>query len=405
MSPPRLMFASWHAYLDFSSGAALSTRDLFEDLSAHGWQCRVVCGPKLDYGDGREPTAVLKECRISYHREQCAPTRGARYDLYHFRVGGVPVSQYRPECESHVGLTARRSPSQEEGVPFLDVVERACVQFRPDVVLTYGGPPIGPHLINRVRRRGAKVVFAVHNLSYRSRELLEQADVVQVPSEFARRAYRERVGIEADAVEYPRSLRDVIAERNDGRFVTFINPVPGKGVAWFARIAAEMARRRPEMPFLVVEGRGGVDWLRRVPLDLSGLRNLHGMKSTPRPREFYSQTRVVLMPSLAEETFGRVAAESLANGIPVLASNRGALPETLGAAGFVFDIPERYTADSVKVPAAEEVEEWVATIERLWDDDALYRGQRQKALERARVWEPDRVRPRVEDFFRRVPRG
>jgi glycosyltransferase involved in cell wall biosynthesis len=399
------MFASWHAYLDFSSGAALAMRDLFEDLTAHGWPCRVVCGPRLDYGDGREPTSVLRDCRIGYHREQCAPARGAEYELYHFTVGGVPISQYRPASPRTPVAHAPGSPAaptQEEGVPFLDVVERACIRFRPDVVLTYGGPPIGPHLIKRVRRHGAKVVFAVHNLSYRDRELLGQADVVQVPSEFARRAYRERVGIEAEVVEYPRSLRDVIAERNDRQFVTFVNPVPQKGVAWFARIALEMSRRRPEIPSLVVEGRGGAEWLQRMPLDLSGLRNLHLMRSTPRPKEFYARSRMLLMPSLAEETFGRVAAEAMANGIPVLASNRGALPETLGDAGFVFDIPERYTAASVVVPAAEEVGEWVATIERLWDDSAFYEEQRQKALARAQVWEPDRLRPKVEDFFQRV---
>lgn len=45
--------------------------------------------------------------------------------------------------------------------------------------------------------------------------------------------------------------------------------------------------------------------------------------------------RVVLMPSLWEESFGRVAAEAMANGIPVLSSDRGALPETVGAGRFV----------------------------------------------------------------------
>lgn len=57
---PRLLFASYHAYLDQSSGAALSTRDLFEDLAAHGWECRVACGPKLDYEDGRGPADALR---------------------------------------------------------------------------------------------------------------------------------------------------------------------------------------------------------------------------------------------------------------------------------------------------------------------------------------------------------
>jgi glycosyltransferase involved in cell wall biosynthesis len=48
-------------------------------------------------------------------------------------------------------------------------------------------------------------------------------------------------------------------------------------------------------------------------------------------------------PSLWRESLGRVPIEAMANGIPVLASDRGALPETLRDAGFVFTIPDRCT--------------------------------------------------------------
>src|SRR5262249_7022856 len=90
-----------------------------------------------------------------------------------------------------------------------------------------------------------------------------------------------------------------------------------------------------------VEGRGKADGLAGLPVDLSGLSNLHRMANTPDPRDFYRVSRVVLMPSLWRESLGRVPIEAMANGIPVLASDRGALPETLGDAGFVFTIPAR----------------------------------------------------------------
>src|ERR1017187_8611958 len=70
------------------------------------------------------------------------------------------------------------------------------------------------------------------------------------------------------------------------------------------------------------------------------------MANTPDPRDFYGVSRVVLMPSLWRESLGRVPIEAMANGIPVLASDRGALPATLGDAGFVFTIPERCTLAS-----------------------------------------------------------
>src|SRR5207249_8635422 len=105
---------------------------------------------------------------------------------------------------------------------------------------------------------------------------------------------------------------------------------------------------------LVVEGRAGVDWLARTGVDLSGLTNLHRLANTPDPRDFYGVSRVVLMPSLVPEAFPRVAVEACLNGIPVVGSRRGGLPEALHEAGFVLDIPARYTPQSRLVPTAEE---------------------------------------------------
>jgi hypothetical protein len=49
-----------------------------------------------------------------------------------------------------------------------------------------------------------------------------------------------------------------------------------------------------------------------------------------------------------------------------MASDRGALPETLGDAGFVFTLPERCTPAGAAVPTVHEV----APIERPWYDPA-----------------------------------
>jgi glycosyltransferase involved in cell wall biosynthesis len=397
-----LLFASYHAYLDHSSGAALATRDLFEHLVAWGWKCRVVCGPVLDYPDGRTPGDVLHEHRIPHHHERCAPPTGSRYELFHFVLNGVPVTQYRPE-----GFDQRRTATQDEGVPFLDVISRACRLFHPDVVLTYGGLPFAPHLIRRVKQSGARVLFCLHNMEYHDRALFEGVDAVWVPSEFVRRAYRDRLGLEAEAILLPWDHARIRAEPEGEGHVTFVNPIPLKGMAWFARIAHDVSLRRPDIPFLVVEGRGRVEGLGRLGLDMSGLRNLHGMRSTPRPCEFYAKSRVVLIPSLCEDAYPRVGCEALTNGIPVLATRRGGLPEVLGDAGFLFDVPERYTelARMIEVPTPDEVAGWVETIERLWDDASFYGEHRRRALERAQLWEPERLRSGVEAYFRQLAAG
>jgi glycosyltransferase involved in cell wall biosynthesis len=123
------------------------------------------------------------------------------------------------------------------------------------------------------------------------------------------------------------------------------------------------------------------------------------MPSTGDPREFYAMTKVILMPSLWNESFGLVAAEAMINGIPVLGSNRGALPETVGDGGILFDIPECYTPETRIVPTPGEVEAWVDTIIRLWDDKEFYAQATEKARQRAECWRPERLAPFYRDFF------
>jgi glycosyltransferase involved in cell wall biosynthesis len=195
-----------------------------------------------------------------------------------------------------------------------------------------------------------------------------------------------------------RALSCGVLDYEQGKFV---NPQLLKGAAVVARIAAELNRRRPEIPFLIVESRAGADELGRLPLDLSVLENLHRMANTPDPRDFYRVSRIVLVPSLTENA-ALVAREALANGIPVLASDRGGLPETLGDAGFVFALPERMFAPAgvgMSVPTAREVAPWVATIERLWDDPEFESKHRSLAKAAAQRWESDRLVNEYAAFF------
>lgn len=189
------------------------------------------------------------------------------------------------------------------------------------------------------------------------------------------------------------------------QYVTFVNPQPHKGVFVFARIAEQLHRRRPDIPFLIVEGRCGVEWLQRTGLDLSGLTNLNVMRNTPDPRDFYRASRLILMPSLWRESFGRVAAEAMISGIPVLASSRGALAEVVGEAGFLFEIPARYTPETRTVATAEEVAPWVDTIIRLWDNTNLYQEAACRCRKRAEAWRAETLLPRYEELLQGVMRG
>lgn len=78
---------------------------------------------------------------------------------------------------------------------------------------------------------------------------------------------------------------------------------------------------------------------------------------------------VVLVPSRWEEPFGMVALEALADGVPVLASAIGGLPELVGR-------------DAALPPT--EVAAWADALAALWRDDALRTARAAAGLARAR---------------------
>lgn len=390
----RLLFASTHGYLDPSSGAAGATRDVLELLSERGVDCRVLSTGVLDYERETPLASVLDPLEKPYARAATVLTGGGFAEVIDLTVNGVRVTLL-PTASSR----AERAPSVAEAGILLDLAGRALARFRPQVVLTYGGHPSSRALMAESRRSGAAVVFHLHNFAYRDPQAFAGSDAVLVPSEYARRHYARVVGLETTALPYPVRADRVAAAAPEPRYLTFVNPQPAKGLAVFARIAAELDRRRPDVPLLVVEGRGEALSLANAGLDLSGLTNLHRMANTSDPRQFYRVSRAVLVPSLWRETFGRVAAEALANGLPVLASDRGALPSTLGEAGFVFTLPGRCTPSGREVPTAREVAPWIAAVERLWDDPAFEAAHRARARAEADRWDEGRLVEKYLNFF------
>jgi glycosyltransferase involved in cell wall biosynthesis len=396
----RLLFASIHSYIDPSSGAALASRELLELLAARGWDCRALTCGVLDYQDNTPLEQVLAAVVRPIVRSSAALSLGGTAEVFDLQLDGVRVTLL-PTAFSR----AERAPSAREGAIFLDLAEQVLERFQPQVLLTYGGHPACLELMRRARARGVAVVFHLHNFGYNDRRGFADVSAVIFPSEYSRRHYRRTVGLDGPVIPDPIRLDKVIAQNREHTYATFINPQPEKGAAVFARIALELGRRRPDIPLLIVDGRGKADGLAGLPVDLSGLTNLNRMANTPDPRDFYRVSRVILMPSLWRESLGRVPIEAMANGIPVLASDRGALPETLGDAGFVFTIPERCTPTSGVVPTAQEVAPWVAVIERLWDDPEFESGHRQRAQAEARRWDGTSLAEGYEEYFQGVALG
>jgi len=196
---------------------------------------------------------------------------------------------------------------------------------------------------------------------------------------------------------------DIVPSARDPVFFTFVNPVQRKGMFFFIRLADELSRRRPDIPLLILDAHGRaaqmVGAAAQRGIDLRRHANIMLAPKVAAPREFLRVTRAVLMPSLWEEPFGRVAAEAQLAGIPAIVSDRGGLPEAVGDGGFVLPIPAKVSADAKTLPPASAVLPWIELIERLADDDAFHVQACRDAAQAGERYREAVLHPRYVQYF------
>jgi len=236
-----------------------------------------------------------------------------------------------------------------------EAIEWVAGQIKPDIIVVMCGQQVRmafaarptkiPLLLNL-----QNVEFDDHGGSF--------ADLGNIPcvanSRFTANRYRETFGVEPRVI-HPLIDAKQYRTQTTKENVTLINPHLVKGVD----LAIAVARRCPEIPFSFVESwrlwpgeRGVLDQLAAVP-------NIKLLAPVTDMRRIYGKCRILLTPSRWEEAYGRVASEAQFSGIPVVASNRGGLPEAVGSGGILLD-PDG------------PIDAWASTVKRLWRDDAYY---------------------------------
>ncbi len=408
MGRRKILFASWHFYLDPSNGASITARSLLFELARRGWDVRTYCGASFDYRrSGSSSFAALRRIKT---RGRVEVGGDVPFSIVSFRDsstrrvcgedvlertsdgGGIGVDSFLFVPKAAVG----RALTPRIGEVWLRFFSETMRSFQPDVVLTYGSYEFGPRLMKIAKEYGARIVVLVQNLSYRGAEWFRYADETIVPSHFAAEFYRKSLGLDFVAIPPLIDENDVLTNQGenaepDRKYILFVNPEESKGAGIFVKLAEKISKRRSDVPFLLVEGSAGAERLFSFGASQNLVDGLNILPNGVRPRDFYRLTKLTLAPSLVDESFGRVVAESQMNGIPVLTSTAGALPETLGGAGLALPVPERLRAGGFKIPSDTEIEPWVTALERIWDDRSLYEEYSAKGLARAAVWNRDQV--------------
>jgi glycosyltransferase involved in cell wall biosynthesis len=161
-----------------------------------------------------------------------------------------------------------------------------------------------------------------------------------------------------------------------GGYLLFVGTLePRKNLGTLLDGYTHLLRMLPDAPRLVIAGRATADarpWLARMSAGpLQGRVEHIGYFPNERREALYAGARALVMPSL-DEGFGIPALEAMSAGVPVIASNRGSLPEVVGEGGTLLD--------------AMDAEGFATAMARVVTDDAFAADQGRAGLARAQAF-------------------
>lgn len=224
---------------------------------------------------------------------------------------------------------------------------------------------ISPHPL-LVPTRGAAQLVTVHDLDFlehpeRTRGEIRRdypalaplharrADMVLVPSRYTARRVGERLGVPAERIALvPNGAPDWAPRQHepiDG-YILFVGTVaPRKNLGGLLAAYRLLLERSGAVPDLVVAGRvetpSETELARINAPPLAGRVRCLGYVAPEHRRTLYEGAALLVLPSF-DEGFGLPVVEAMTVGVPVVVSNRGALPEVVGDAGLTVapdDVP------------------------------------------------------------------
>ena len=178
-----------------------------------------------------------------------------------------------------------------------------------------------------------------------ARQHAQRADLVVTISDYSSRQIQAQLGVPADRICVCRPGVPQWA-RDDGRgaaardgYILFVGTLePRKNVGGLLDAYERLLAAWPSAPPLVLAGgfsQAASAWIERArSAPLAGHVELRGYVSDADRVALYRGAGVLVLPSF-DEGFGLPALEAMAMGVPVIASDRGALPEVVGRAGLL----------------------------------------------------------------------
>jgi glycosyltransferase involved in cell wall biosynthesis len=177
----------------------------------------------------------------------------------------------------------------------------------------------------------------------------------------------------------------------DGYVLFFGTLEPRKNVGGLLDAYERLAARTSVLPRLVLAGKAtelAQPWLDRLARSpLKEIATHVGYVEPGHRRRLYEGARCLVQPSF-EEGFGIPVLEAMTLGVPVVATNRGALPEVIGDAGAIV--------------SADDPDALAAAIDRMVHDTAYAAQCAARGIARARAFSWERTARRVYETYERA---
>jgi glycosyltransferase involved in cell wall biosynthesis len=412
----RFLLVNNHCITDPTAGVTQSLRTIIEWLGDAGHRCHVLTTARFESAVTFTIEEHLKELGVDQAALRPGGNAGratnkrrpAHRPVVRFAVKHVPVTLLLTRHNDE------ERPDRVEARQYLALVDQLFHEFAPDQLIACNGHPMILEAMARARTRGVTTAFAVRGFGYYDARYFADVDHVFTCSQFLSDHYRSRIGLRSTPIEPPIDWNAVLAPTESRAFVTFVNPSRHKGLLLFARLADMLGSRRPDVPILVVQSGHSGGSLNAIPgIDFSRYPQIMAAPPVPSPADYFALTRILVVPSVWEEPFGRVAAEAMINGVPPLVSDRGSLPQVIGGdfsaggGGRVLPVPAGMSAKTTMLPSEEEVEPWYSAICELWDSLPLYEAvaARARQLAEERYGEGVSRRKHVDYFTSLRPGG
>lgn len=361
-----ILFITQQSIMDPGSGAAVSTVSFARLLANAGHNVLSICTTQTEHHLGVKGHEHYLQKSMPLHKIA---------DVWHMSQDNIKYE-----------FISASNPLQLLKT-FLLQFEQALHCFNPQLLITFGGTEFDRQLRFKANQRGIKVVFALHNTSYENKAMAYVQHYI-CPSSYLRDFYSELKShsstiyppIDPTLVECDHSVQQRV-------FLTYVNPVLEKGLLLAVAIFRTLLSTHPDIPILVVEGRGNAEIFIQAcsasGLDLSQYNNLYISTEPMSTKEIMQHTRLVIMPSVIDEAAGRVAMEAMYNGIPALVSNKGALPEIVGNCESVLALPDTLSLSSRQIIMPEDAQPWVDTILTYYAENESYMALSQKVKQYA----------------------